>query len=146
MGSQVNQNIQNKIPVYPLVNLSDWLAILDYNHAVSKMWTNNSPINRHRSYWIQQNTRPLLFHPTKLPIRCNGATSGPISDSTTTGIVKNQSSFSKTYNIKIIQFQNEKAILILAMLPVLAAFGQHPSDPKAGFGTCSDSWQTAMKV
>lgn len=62
MGSQVNQNIQNtNIPVYPLVNLSDWLAILDYSHAVNKMWTNNSPINRHRSYWIQQNTRPLLF-------------------------------------------------------------------------------------
>lgn len=62
MGSQVNQNIQNtNVPVYPLVNLSDFLAILDYSHFINQLWILNSPINRSRAYNAQEQLRPLLF-------------------------------------------------------------------------------------
>lgn len=62
MGGQVNQNIQNtNIPVYPLVNLSDYLAMLDYSHLISRLWTFNAPINRSRAFTAQEQLRPLLF-------------------------------------------------------------------------------------
>ncbi len=62
MQGAVNQNIKNtNIPVYPLVNLSDLLAIYDYAYLMEETWKKTSPINKSMAYMHQQEIQPLLF-------------------------------------------------------------------------------------
>jgi hypothetical protein len=62
MGGAVNQNIQHtNVPVYPLVNLSDLLAIYDYSFLMEDTWKYTSPINKGWAYKHQEEILPLLF-------------------------------------------------------------------------------------
>ncbi|TVR76700.1 MAG: hypothetical protein EA409_12940 [Saprospirales bacterium] len=55
-GIKGNQNIKNiNTPVYPLVNLSDYLAIADYSNAVTYVWWQMNPSNKYMVYEFQEN-------------------------------------------------------------------------------------------
>lgn len=54
-GMQANQNIKFvNTPVYPLVNLSDYLAISDYTNIVNYTWWQVGPHNRYMIYEFQE--------------------------------------------------------------------------------------------
>jgi TANFOR domain-containing protein len=59
---QGNLNLQsNVVPVYPVVNMSDLLAIFDYSHLINETWKWVSPGNRGIAFTHQETISPLLF-------------------------------------------------------------------------------------
>jgi hypothetical protein len=62
MGGNVNINIQgNIVPVYPLVNMADLLAMYDYSFVINESWKNLAPSARGYVHSMQEDIRPLLF-------------------------------------------------------------------------------------
>jgi hypothetical protein len=62
MGGNVNINIQgNVVPVYPLVNMTDLLAMYDYSFVINESWKALAPNARGYVHGMQEELQPKLF-------------------------------------------------------------------------------------